>query len=183
MCLKEGGPRTGTAPSLQAALMPSVGGSVGGVPWGRAEGRTLGLLPGPWRARGRARSRHAGHCRTRGDLGSPPRGSEAALPHHASRERACRLWRGDRRLSPGRPRPARRLASTLHTSCPLSSRAWGGAFREYPDRIAIEGGQGRQNDRQGDPGTPTASRRGPELAAQGPEGCGALRGRGAAARP
>lgn len=122
--------------------MPSVGGSLGGVPWGRAEGRTLGLLPGPWRARGRARSRHARHCRTRGDLGSPPRGSEAALPHHASRERACRLWRGDRRLSPGRPRPARRLAATPHTSCPLSSRAWGGVSVNIQTESRSKAGRG-----------------------------------------
>lgn len=183
MCLKEGGPRTGTAPSLQAALMPSVGGSVGGVPWGRAEGRTLGLLPGPWRARGRARSRHAGHCRTRGDLGSPPEG--ARLPSPITPHVSGRAGFGA--VTAGSPRGARALPAVWppRRTPPARCRPGpgGGCFREYPDRIAIEGGQGRQNDRQGAPGTPTASRRGPELAAQGPEGCGTLRGPGAAARP
>lgn len=82
-------------------------------------------------------------------------------------------------VTAGSPRGARALPAVWppRRTPPARCRPGpGGAFREYPDRIAIEGGQGRPNDRQGAPGTPTASRRGPELAAQGPEGCRALRG-------
>lgn len=60
-----------------------------------------------------------------------------------------------------------------HTSCPLSSRAYGGGFCEYPDRIMDrQVGRGIRRTGKGTQEAPAASRRGPELPAQGQRGVG-----------
>lgn len=120
---------------------------------------------------------------TRGELESPiTEGMRRPSPITPHRKWEWRLWHGDCRLSlehwllgcsGGCPRPACCLAAMPHTSCPLSSRAYGGGFCEYPDRIMDQQvGRGIRRTGKGTQEAPAASRRGPELPAQGQRGVG-----------